>query len=417
MHKTKTINILYIIVLIIGLTPVFYFSTNNYHKKNTNKSIENQEIDTNIYEYGIVANNYVVYKSKIKRNENLASILLPYHVSYEIIEKIAQNDSIFNVKHIKSGQPYTILCTNDSLHKAAYFIYEKSKTNYTVFDFTDSINIYNDQKEVDIKIKCASGIIQTSLWNTIVNQGVNPNVVMELSDIYAWTIDFYGIQKNDKFKLIYESKQIDSVEIGIGKVLAAYFWHRDKANYAIYYKQDSLADYFDETANSLRRAFLKAPLKYSRISSRFSHSRLHPILKIRRPHHGVDYAAPLGTPVHTIGDGVVISKKYTRGAGNMVTIKHNGTYTTKYLHLSKFATGLIVGKTVKQGEVIGYVGSTGLSTGPHLDFRFYKNGKAVDPLTVEIPPAEPVKEQHLEAYKTIMHKMIGKLDSIAIPNI
>jgi murein DD-endopeptidase MepM/ murein hydrolase activator NlpD len=249
----------------------------------------------------------------------------------------------------------------------------------------------------------------------MIDSGTDPNLANELSEIYAWTIDFFGIQKGDLYRVIYEDLMVDGESIGIGDVLAANFNHYGSDNYAFYFEQHDEWDYFDERGQSLRRTFLKAPLRFRRISSRFSYSRLHPVLKIRRPHTGVDYAASAGTPVHTIGDGYILEKGYDRkGGGNYIKVKHNGTYTTVYMHLQGFARGITTGKQVKQGEVIGYVGSTGLATGPHLDFRVYRNGKAIDPLKMESPPAKPVDSIYLMDFHYLRDSLTPVLDTITI---
>jgi murein DD-endopeptidase MepM/ murein hydrolase activator NlpD len=234
-----------------------------------------------------------------------------------------------------------------------------------------------------------------------------------LSEIYAWTIDFFGLQKGDRFKVIYEEEFIGEESVGIRRVHAAQFEHAGSSIYAIPFIQDSVMSFYDTTGASLRKAFLKAPLRYSRISSRFSGARRHPILKIVRPHHGVDYAAPIGTPVVAIGDGRVTSTTYEGGAGRMVRITHNSVYSTAYLHLSRFGPGIAPGVYVKQGQVIGYVGSSGLSTGPHLDFRFYRNGSAVDPLKVEAPPVNPVAPEAMDQFGKIAEGYINLLSTIS----
>jgi len=282
------------------------------------------------------------------------------------------------------------------------------------FDLQDSVHVESHEREITRKLLTASGEIKTSLWNELVHQGANPSLALEMSEVYAWAIDFFGLQKGDQFRVIYEQLLVENEVVGLGKIRTAWFKHANKDFYAFYFIQDSIGDYFDEEAQSLRRTFLKAPLRFSRISSRFSHSRLHPVLKIRRPHHGVDYAAPTGTPVQAIGDGKIIYAARKGGAGNMVKIKHNGTYSTAYLHLSRFGKGIKSGVFVKQGDIVGYVGSTGLSTGPHLDFRFYKNGQAVDPLKVESPPAEPVDSSNIESFNQYADKMKIELDGIPI---
>jgi murein DD-endopeptidase MepM/ murein hydrolase activator NlpD len=232
--------------------------------------------------------------------------------------------------------------------------------------------------------------------------GLPTELALELSDIYAWTIDFFGLQKGDSIRVYYDEQYVDSVRIGIGRIYAADFYHGKRWQEAIWFDNGEIHNYFDAEGNSLRKAFLKAPLNYKRISSGFTYARKHPIYKVVRPHTGVDYAAPMGTPVVSIGDGVVTMKQYKGGGGHTVKIKHNSTYTTAYLHLSKYAKGLAVGKHVKQGEVIGYVGSSGSSTGPHLDFRVWKNGSPIDPLKMQSPPALPIPTQYKDTFATIV---------------
>ena len=246
----------------------------------------------------------------------------------------------------------------------------------------------------------------------MVDAGCDPNLILELSDIYAWTIDFFGIQEGDSCKVIFEKQYIDddTVSCGIGDILAAYFKNSGEGHYAFAYTQDGKKEYFDEEGANLRKAFLKAPLNYRRISSKFSNGRMHPIYHVVRPHHGVDYAAPSGTPVQTIGDGTVIEKGWdNKGGGNYMKIKHNSTYTTTYMHLKGFAKGISKGSKVKQGQVIGYVGSTGASTGPHLDFRLQKNGTYIDPLKFKSPSADPVKKEDIERYKRDIQVYIDTL--------
>jgi murein DD-endopeptidase MepM/ murein hydrolase activator NlpD len=250
------------------------------------------------------------------------------------------------------------------------------------------------------------------LWNAFVDSRLDISLALELSDIYAWTIDFYAVQKGDRFRVYYEEISIDSVPSGTGKVLGAVFQTEGRYLYAFYFEHGSNGNYFDEQGKNLRRSFLKAPLRFSRISSRFSGSRMHPVLRIRRPHYGVDYAAPSGTPVYALGDGKVTEAGWNGGYGRYVKIRHNSVYTTGYGHLSGYGKGIRAGVQVRQGEVIGYVGSSGLSTGPHLDFRVYKNGSPVDPLKMESPPAKPVDTMYLKAYLARVVSLKQILDSI-----
>ena len=318
------------------------------------------------------------------------------------------------MRRIRTGNRYAVLCTNDSIRKVNYFVYESTPTEYIVFDLGDSVHVHRGEKEIERKMSTASGTIETSLWNAMVANETDPNLANELSEIYAWTIDFFGIQKGDAFKVIYEALFVEDEYIGIGKVQAAMFRHANYDYYTYYFVTDSIADYFDDEANSRRRTFLKAPLRFKRISSRFSYSRMHPVLKRRMPHTGIDYAASTGTPVVSVGDGIVTFARYKGPNGNMVKVKHNGTYTTAYLHLSKFGKGIKEGVHVKQGDVIGFVGSTGRSTGPHLDFRFYRNGQPVDPLKVKSPPAKPVDSTYLDEYWMLVKNFKTQLDTLPV---
>lgn len=369
------------------------------------------------YEFGIAVDSLIIIKDEVRSGDNLSSILLKYKIGQQAVEKLVRkSEGIFDVRKIKAGNKYTVLCSNDGLRKAVYLIYEQSPTRYVVFETGDSLHIHTGEKEITVRIRAASGKITSSLWNAVIAAGASPNLAVELSEIYAWSIDFYAIQPGDNFTVFYEELVVDNEQIGMGNISSARFNHAGKDIYAFRYIQDGAVDYFDETGMSLRKAFLKAPLKFSRISSRFSNSRMHPVLRIRRPHHGVDYAAPKGTPVHSVGSGTVTDVKYAGGAGRMVKIKHNATYSTAYLHLSGYGPGIKTGARVSQGQVIGYVGSTGLSTGPHLDFRFYKNGTPVDPLKVESPPALPVKKELLVDFNQMRLKLIRQHDSLTMPD-
>lgn len=362
--------------------------------------------------YGIPSDSFDLLNGQVKRNELLSTILLRYGISMEEIEMVVRNsESVFDVRKIRSGNNYTVFSRKDSTARAAYFVYEHDPTTCYVFSFNDSLKITPYSKEVKKIIRYSSGIIETSLWDAMILNGMHPSLVVGLSEIYAWSIDFFGLQKGDNFKVIYEEMSIDDRPLGISRIYGASFTGSGTTIYAIPFIQDSTESYFDSEGNSLRKAFLKAPLQYSRVSSRFSGSRLHPILRIRRPHYGVDYAAPVGTPVHAVGDGRVTQASHEGGSGRMVRIVHNSVYSTAYLHLSRFGTGIAPGAYVKQGDVIGYVGSSGLSSGPHLDFRFYKNGTPVDPLKVEAPPVEPVSEANRPAFEKNRTVIMSLLDT------
>ncbi|HEX2968471.1 MAG TPA: peptidoglycan DD-metalloendopeptidase family protein [Bacteroidales bacterium] len=355
-----------------------------------------------VYVYGIPADSFDIIHGQIRRDSFISDILLKYGVTLPEIDKTLSNSkNVFDVRKVLPGRNYSILCEHDGAQRARYMIYEHDPATTYVFSFTDSLNITAFRKEITKEIKYAKGTISSSLWQAILDGGMPPALAAELNDIFQWTVDFFGLEEGDNFKVVYEEKFIENKSMGIGKILTAQFTSSGKTYTAIPFIQDGQETYFDADGKSLRKAFLKAPLKFTRISSRYTTSRFHPILKIRRPHLGVDYAAPIGTEVHTIGDGKVISVTTGGGEGRMVKIKHNANYTTAYMHLSRFGAGIKPGVMVSQGQVIGYVGSSGLSTGPHLDFRFYQNGSAIDPLKVIAPPSEPVSQANIEKFEMI----------------
>ena len=361
--------------------------------------------------FGIPVDSYRISTGKIKPNRFLSDILAKYGITdQEIFFLIKNSSKIFDVREIRSGNNYTILSEKDTIGKARYFIYEHDPSLFYIFSFNDSLNITPFRQKENSVIRYASGKIETSLWDAIIEAKLNFELANALSEIYAWTVDFFSLQKGDGFKVIFEEKFIGDQSFGIGKIYGAEFDHSGNKIYAIPMIQEGKESFYDKNGNSLRKEFLKAPLTFSRISSRFSSGRMHPILRIVRPHYGVDYAAPVGTPVKSIGDGIVISTTMEEEAGRIVRIKHNSVYSTAYMHLSNFASGIFAGTAVKQGEIIGYVGMSGMATGPHLDFRFYMNGYPVDPLKVDAPPVEPVLEENTDKFqkiKTVVLSLLG----------
>lgn len=366
-----------------------------------------------IYLYSLDVTDHTIVDSIIPQRAIFGGLMAAAGVpGHDIHEMVTLADTVFDLKRLRAGNSCTFIYQETPERALRWFVYNIDRINYVTFDFGEPKSITRGVRAVDTVSYQYSGIISSSLWNAMVADGKDPNLILSLSDIFAWVIDFYGIQRGDRFKVIYDKLIVEGESIGIGTVHAAWFEHVGKEYYAFRYEQDSVMQYFDEEGTSLRREFLKAPLQFRRISSHFSHSRLHPILRRYRAHHGVDYAAPSGTPVHTIGDGTVLEARYAGGAGNMVKIRHNSTYTTVYMHLRGFAKGIRAGVRVRQGDLIGYVGSTGLSTGPHLDFRVYKNGTPINPLKLESPPAEPVHPERLEQYKADIQKTKNQLDRI-----
>ena len=375
--------------------------------------VSEAEKEVPIVKYNIDFKEYEVLELTIQKNEALSHILNPRGIDYPEIQKIIDlSKGVFSARKLQTGKPYTLLIKKDSAQTLDYMIYEIDAIDYVVYDFSDSIRVYREQKPVSIVEKTASGIIETSLWNTMMQSDLSQDLIFTLSDVYAWTIDFYHLQKGDSFKVIYTERQVEGVSVGVEQILAAEFIHFDSPIYAYLFESDSILDYFDANGKNLRKAFLRAPVKFSRISSRYTGKRFHPVQKRYKAHLGTDYAAANGTPIMATGDGVVIESAYGKFNGNYVKIKHNGTYTTQYLHMSKRASKK--GDRVMQGEIIGYVGSTGLATGPHVCYRFWKDGKQVDPYKQKLPESTPVKPEDMEAFDKVKSKYAPRLNSITI---
>ncbi|UCH14731.1 MAG: peptidoglycan DD-metalloendopeptidase family protein [Bacteroidales bacterium] len=415
MNKRKRNAGLIVILIIFLLLLLYFFSVKKRLKSEIVISADYDSVETAEPVkrlYGIPVDSFYVEYGRISKNQNLSGILSGYNLPDGCFNKILEKSKgIFDLRKIRHGNRYTVFLSVDTLYEVRYFVYEHTPVDYILFDLTDSVAIEARKKNVNIVTKTATGTIKSSLWNAIMDKNLEPELAIELSEIYAWTIDFFELQVGDSFRVIYDKHYIDTIVAGLGKIHSAYFRHAQNDYYAIPFVQDSIESYYDLDGNSLRRVFLKSPLRYSRISSKYSHSRLHPILKIRRPHYGVDYSAPVGTPVQSIGDGKVIKVAYDNSAGRMVKIRHNSVYSTSYLHLSRYRKGIKKGAYVKQGDVIGYVGSSGLSTGPHLDFRFYKNNGPIDPFKVEAPPVEPVKEENKQAFDSVKAVTVRRLSS------
>lgn len=347
--------------------------------------------------YEIDIDGYELEQHLVQPNEFLSTILQRYQVDMGKVHQLAENaKDIFDVRRISAGHPYTVFKNADG--RADYFVYQPNKIDYVVYSLNGDLSVRKGQKEVASTVRTVTGVIENSLYQTLESLEVSPDMATILAEIYGWSVNFYRINKGDWFKIMYEHKEVDGETVGTGKVLSAVFNHHGREYEAYYYEteEEGKGTYYDEAGNSLRRAFLKAPIKYSRISSRFSPRRLHPVQKVWKAHLGTDFAAPTGTPIVATGDGMVVASTYAGGNGNYVKIQHDNVYATQYLHMSKRAVKR--GDRVKQGQVIGYVGSTGLATGPHVCYRFWKNGKQVDALAQEFPSAEPIGDKHRLAF-------------------
>ena len=375
--------------------------------------------------FGIDADNYHVERKTVERGDSWGKILSEYGIGTQKLLRLDQlTKDICPLRTIRAGRHYTTFTRQDStsIH-LDHLVYEKSIIDYVVFSFVgDSVAVREGQREVEIRRKKSTATISSSLWGAIIEAKLPYALASEMEDIYQWTVDFFGIQQGDSFTVIYDEKFIDTLSVGIGRVWGAKFTHRGKDIYAIPFEQGGKLQYWEEDGGSLRKQLLKAPLKFTRISSKFSHARLHPVLKKYRPHHGVDYAAPSGTPVRAVADGVVTVKAHKKADGNILKIKHPGNLSSGYLHLRGFAKGIKVGARVTQGQIIGYVGSTGYSTGPHLDFRLWKGGTPINPLKVPQKPAEPISKDNREKFEQVKSRIMAELngevpDSMKVTNL
>lgn len=377
---------------------------------------ENVDLPPVDIQFGVVVDSLEHFEGIVRRNQNVADILTGFNVDYAVVDKLArQTKDVFNLRKFRSNKTYHLFYEEDSLKKhVKYFIYESDKRNYVTWNITNPNNIeaFRGEKPVRKQMKWSSGVINSSLWMTLRENEDDPLLALDLSEIFAWTIDFFDIKKGDAYHVKYEELYVDDERIGLGRIQSALMLHKDEPHYAFYFNHDTVDDYFDEKGASLRRTFLKAPLRYSRISSGYTSRRYHPVLKIYRPHRGVDYAAPTGTPVQSIGDGVITERGYQRnGGGRYLKVKHNSMYTSVYMHLSGYASGIVRGTSVKQGQTIAYVGSSGLSTGPHLDFRVYKFGSPVNPLNIKSPPANPIDSTMMDAYLNHITPLKKEIDA------
>jgi murein DD-endopeptidase MepM/ murein hydrolase activator NlpD len=418
MNREKKVSVNTIVLtLVLGIAVIFGItqlvkSANNPPAKETLLPASPAPVATR---FGLPVDSFTIVNGTIERNQFLSDILDDYGIDNNVVLQLAQKArAVFSVRNLAAGKPYSIFCANDSTQKAQYFIYQPNPIDYVVYDLRDSMKVYTGKRAVTTKTESLSGTINGSLYETLESEHADPDLAVKLANIFAWTVDFYYIQKGDWFKIVYDQQYINGKPIESGEIRSAEFSSRGELYKAYYFEPDSATggEFFNEKGESLRKAFLKAPLKFVRITSHYSLHRFHPVQKRWKAHLGTDYAAPTGTPIHTTGSGVVIASRYTRFNGNYVKIKHNRTYTTQYLHMSRRAVK--VGQHVKQGQVIGYVGMTGLATGPHVCYRFWKNGKQVDPLNQKFPAATPVAKKYMPEFIRLVDSANLALDKISL---
>ena len=397
------------IVALCGISSCGNTSSSTNHEA---EELQFSEQENEVHVLGFSPDSLRCEDGKVKSGQFFSTLLGSLGMTAQEAYNLTQAcDTLFDVRTLRVGNTYkAYFSAEDQLE---YLVYDRDRRHQVVFDCTEPYDVRVYEKPVLRNEKYADVTISSSLWNDMLAADVSPLLILSLSDIYAWTVDFFGLQKGDRFRVLYQETVCDGELISVDTVRYAVFTHAGQDFPAIMYdQQDGGNLWWNEKGESMRKAFLKAPLKFSRISSGFSYARKHPVTRKVQPHTGVDYAAPKGTPVMTIGDGVITSMKYEGAGGNTIRIRHNSVYSTAYLHLSGYAKGLKVGQRVRQGDVIGYVGSTGRSTGPHLDFRVWKNGSPINPLKMDSPPAEPLKKENMEAFTQTWQSYQHQIDMI-----
>lgn len=370
------------------------------------------KVPEKVYKFGFDVDSFDIASSTIKLDEFLGSILGDNGISAQNIYKLEKKaDSIYSVRKIKGGKNYHLVSRDSIL---AAFVYEESPMKYVVYDFRDSVDVKVVDVPYDTHLEKVSGTIESSLWNAMVSQGHSGEIIDLMEDALASQVSFYHAKKGDQFKAIYEKRTIKGEMVGLGKMIGAYYKNAYGDYYSVYFDSEKYAGFYDLEGRASKKSFLKSPIRAGRISSRYNLRRLHPIKRRRIPHKGTDYAAPYGTKIHAVANGVVTKRGRTRGNGNYIKIKHDGTYSSQYLHMQRFVKSVRVGTPVVQGQTIGYVGSTGLATGPHVCFRFWKNGRQIDHLKENFPPADPMPDDQLPEYFKHRDQIVEQLNNISL---
>ncbi len=414
MSKLKNRYVDIAVSLVIATIIILNYKSESFISNHTSLVDKNTSQKQSEYLYGFNLDSFHVEKNHIiKKNEFFGSILSSNGLAANLILLLEHEArDIFNIRNIRAGQKYHVIKKNECDDTPVAIIYEPDRMKYVLYDFRDSIQVKLIEKEVQTCEEFAFGKIESSLWKALEDKGINPGVIDLMEDALSSSVDFYHTRKGDEFKLIFENKYVDGELVGMGKLIAACYTNSGVENYSMLYKTKDEEGYFDAEGRPAKKAFLKAPVKFSRISSNYNLRRFHPIKGKTIPHLGTDYAAPYGTEIRTVSDGIISASSYTSGNGNFVKVKHDNVYETQYLHMSRFAKGIKPGVRVRQGQTIGYVGSTGLSTGPHVCFRFWKNGKQVNHLNEKLPTAKPMNVTELPAFFKHRDEMIFKLNEI-----
>ncbi len=361
--------------------------------------------------YGIPMSGFVLEQGVIRSGQTFSDLLAQHGVGAGTIDSLVRLASpVFDVRKLRAGHPYALIFSDDHERVPHYFVYEADAVEHVIFKVQAPMDVRVGHRPVVTEVKHVSVAVNGALWNDLQQAGADPSLTMQLADVFQWSVDFYRIQKDDRFTVIYEERTVDGERYGQPRVLGVRYSSGDAVKEAFRFTTDSTHfAYYDAEGNSLRKAFLKAPLKFSRMTSGFSQRRFHPVQKRFKAHLGTDYAAPYGTPILAVGDGTVEKAGWTAGNGNYVKIRHNGVYSTQYLHMRRILVKN--GQRVSQGQTIGEVGSTGLATGPHVCFRFWKNGEQVDHRREEMPSAEPVAPEHRAAFAQVRQGLLAQLDA------
>ncbi len=402
------------VILGLGLVALLTISSYNPEIPSKNKTTEAPKQSKTLFGFNI--DNYIIDEYPIHQNQFLSNVLSYEGIKFEKIVQLENNSKdIFHTRNFKAGKSFHLI-REDECADPVCMIYEPDAFSYVQYFFNEKATVRKVQKQVDKITKTASGEITGSLWDAMISQDLSPALIDKMEDALSSSVDFYHTKKGDKFYLIFEEQFVEGKKVGVGDLLGASYENDNGKHYAVYFENERYQGHYDMDGSPTKRKFLRAPLKYSRISSRFNRKRHHPIKKKTIPHLGTDYAAPHGTPIFSVADGVVQRVSYTKGNGKYVHIKHDKTYETKYFHMSGYAKGIKKGVRVKQGQTIGYVGQTGLATGPHVCFRFWKNGQQINHLRENFPPADPLPESDMEEFYKTRDEIKAALDLIPDPN-
>lgn len=417
------------LVLLIVVASVFFISCKDEGRKEKHsieQTVDTLKVKEPVYLYGVNLDRYDVYLDTVQNGWTMSHMLVPYNINQADINTIAllAADSVNQLNYVKVGKPFVVFAKKGDTSKTAQFLaYDASIENYYLFKFQDTLSVKKVEREITVETKTLTGeIIQNSNLTLAINQQVQDfNTTAALAEgfenIFAWSIDFFKLQAGDQFKVIYEQKSIENQPYGIGEIKGIWFNHNNDAKYAFVYTTDSINNvkgYYDEEGKEMKRPFLMSPVKFARMTSAYNLRRFHPIYKRTKPHKGTDYAAPTGTPILATADGSVTKATRSGGNGIYVKLRHNATYETQYLHMSKIADGIRPGRRVRQGDVIGYVGSTGAATGPHVCYRFWKNGKQVDHRAEKFPASLPMKKELIPSYLTYIQPLKEEIDALEI---